>query len=176
MYQNLRAIHLSTALFSLLFLLAFTIGAVAFAHRNWVVGGEWSHVETIRMTPGIADARVLARAWRGELGSIETSPTWIKFNVTNALGKEFDVSYSRATGDTTVNITTKGFLRTMAFIHIAHGIWVSGSVLVSVALMILGISGLLLWFQNRSERRIGVVLVTAEVLFAAGLILSMRRG
>ncbi|HLK17578.1 MAG TPA: hypothetical protein VKT81_01445 [Bryobacteraceae bacterium] len=31
MYQKLRAIHLSTALFSLVFLLAFTIGAVAFA-------------------------------------------------------------------------------------------------------------------------------------------------
>ena len=39
-YQKLRAIHLSTALFSLIFLLAFAIGAVEFAHRKWGAPGK----------------------------------------------------------------------------------------------------------------------------------------
>jgi hypothetical protein len=174
MYQTLRALHLSTALFSLVFLLAFTIGAVEFAHRKWGGPGETSTVETRLFTPGITDARILARAWRGELSSVEPSADVLKFRVTTSLGKAFEVSYSSTTGETKVKTTTPGFLRTMAWIHVSRGIWVCGSVLVSLALLTLGVSGLYLWFHNRKERWIGVAFIVGEVGIALGLILSMR--
>lgn len=176
MYQKLRALHLATALFSLVFLLAFAIGAVEFAHRKWGGTGETSMVETRQFTPGITDARILARAWRGELSSIEPSADVLKFRVTTSLGKAFEVSYSNTTGKTKVKITTPGFLRTMPWIHISRGIWMYGSVLVSLALITLGVTGISLWFQNRKERWIGAVLIFGEVGIALGLILSMRGG
>jgi hypothetical protein len=176
MYVTLRTLHLSTALFSLVFLLAFAIGAVEFAHRKWVGRGETSTVETRQFTPGITDARILARAWRGELSSIESSPGVLNFRVTTSLGKAFDVSYSSATGQTKVTTTTPGFLRTLAWIHVSRGIWAYGSVLVSLALITLGVTGISLWFQNRKERWIGAALIVGEVGMALGLILSMRGG
>jgi hypothetical protein len=176
MYQTLRALHLSTALFSLIFLLAFAIGALEFAHRKWGGIGETSTEETRQFTPGITDARILAREWRGELSSIEPSPGVLKFRVTTSLGKAVEVTYSSATGEAKVKTTTPGFLRTMPWIHISRGIWVYGSVLVSLALITLGVTGISLWFQNRKERWIGSALIVFEVGIALGLILSMRGG
>jgi hypothetical protein len=176
MYQTLRALHLSTALFSLIFLLAFATGAVEFAHRKWGGIGETSTVETRQFAPGITDARILAQAWRGELSSIEASPGLLKFRVTTSLGKASEVTYSSATGGTQVKTTVPNFLRTMAWIHVSRGIWAYGSVLVSLALITLGVSGLYLWFQNRKERWIGAALIAGEVGIALGLILSMRAG
>jgi hypothetical protein len=176
MYQKLRALHLATGLFSLMFLLAFTIGAVEFAHRKWGGPGETSTVETRQFTPGITDARILARAWRGELSSIEPSADVLKFRVTTSLGKAFEVSYSSMTGEATVKTTIPSFLRTMTWIHVSRGIWAYASALVSLALITLGITGISLWVQNRKERWIGVALMIGEVGIALGLIISMRQG
>jgi hypothetical protein len=176
MYQQLRTLHLATALFSLVFLVAFAIGAVEFAHGKWVGRGETSTGETRQFSPGITDARILARAWRGELSSIEAAPGVLKFRVTTSLGKAFEVTYSIGTGDATVKTTIPSFLRTLAWIHVSRGIWAWGSVLVSLALITLGVSGISLWFQNRKERWIGAALIVGEVCIALGLILSMRSG
>jgi hypothetical protein len=176
MYQKLRSLHLATALFSLLFLIAFAIGAVEFAHGKWVGRGETSTVETRRLSRGITDGRILARAWRGELSSIEAASDQLKFRVTTSLGKAVEVTYSIATGEATVKTTIPSFLRTFAWIHVSRGIWAWGSVLVSLALITLGISGISLWFQNRKERWIGAALIAGEVGIALGLILSMRAG
>lgn len=176
MHRRLRSIHLSTALFSMAFLLAYAIGAVEFAHRKWLPRSVRSTEETHRLASGVTDARILARRWRGELESVENSPGTLKFRITSSLGRSFNVTYTIATGDTTVKTTANNFLNTLAFIHVSHGIWASTAALVSLALLTLGITGLYLWFQNRSSRRIGGVLMLIGVSIALGLIVSMRSG
>jgi hypothetical protein len=176
MYQQLRTLHLATALCSLIFLLAFAIGAVEFAHGKWVGREETSAVETRQFSPGITDARILARAWRGELSSIEAASDQLKFRVTTSLGKAVEVTYSTATGGATVKTTIPSFLRTFAWIHVSRGIWACGSVLVSLALITLGATVISLWFQSRKERWIGLALLASEAGIAIGLILSMRGG
>jgi len=174
MYQKLRTLHLSTALFMLPFLLAYAISAVEFAHRKWVSHPERSTTETRRFALGITDARILAREWRGELTSVENSPGVLKFRVLTSLGGSHDVVYSIATGETTVKTTTISFLTTLAWIHVSHGIWAFAAGLVSVGLLMLGATGIYLWFKNHSERWIGSLLVTAGIVIALGLIVSMR--
>jgi hypothetical protein len=176
MYPKLRAVHLGTALVSLVFLLAYGIGAVEFAHRKWVMPPEQSEVETRRFAPGVTDARILAREWRGELEAVENSAGALKFRVVTSLGRTFEVTYSIATGETTVKITTIGFLRTLAWMHVSRGSWAYAAVLVSLALLTLGTTGIYLWFRNHSERWIGGALVVVEVAIALGLIVSMRGG
>jgi len=175
-YQKLRAVHLGTALFSLAFLLAYGIGAVEFAHRKWMAGSEQSTVETRRFAPGVTDARILAREWRGELAAIENSAGALKFRVTTSLGRTFEVTYSIATGETTVKTTTVSFLRTLAWMHVSRGSWAYAAALVSLGLLTLGATGIYLWFQNHKERWIGGSLLVVEVVIALGLIVSMRGG
>jgi hypothetical protein len=175
-YQKLRAVHLGTALFSLVFLLAYGIGAVEFAHRKWMARPEESTVETRRFAPGVTDARILAREWRGELAAIENSAGALKFRVTTSLGRTFEVNYSIATGETTVKTTTVSFVRMLAWMHVSRGYWAYAAVLVSLGLLTLGATGIYLWFQNHKEQWIGGSLVVVEVVFALGLIVSMRGG
>jgi hypothetical protein len=176
MHRILRTIHLLTALFSMPFLLVYAIGAVEFAHRKWLPRSERPTGETRKLASGITDARILARQWRGELESVENSPGVLKFRITTALGRSSDVTYSIATGDTTVKTSANSFLKTLAFIHASHGIWAFTAALVSLALLTLGITGLYLWFRNHSLRRIGVVALVVGVTIALGLVLWMRSG
>jgi hypothetical protein len=176
MYQKLRALHLSAALFILVFLLAYAISAVELAHRGWVTHPEQSTKEPRKQAPGITDARILARDWRGELASIESSPAVLKFRVITSLGRVYDVTYSIATGETTVKTTTISFLTTLAWVHISHGIWAFVAAFVSIGLLTLGATGIYLWLNNHKERWIGGALVVAGVGITVGLIISMRWG
>ncbi len=176
MYQKLRSLHLATALFSMIFLLAFEFSAVELAHRTWFSHPHHSTTETRQMAPGITDARILAREWRGELGDIENSPGFLKFRVMTSLGTSHEVAYSIATGVATIVTNTVVIGTQMAFVHVAHGIWAAVAGMVSIALLLLGISGIYLWFKNHKERWIGVALLVGGATFSIGLIVSMRQG
>jgi hypothetical protein len=176
MYQKLRSIHLSTALFSLIFLIAYAFSSVEFAHRTWFSHPNHATTETRQLTPGITDARILAREWRGELGDIETPPGLLKFRVMTLLGGSHEVTYSIATGAATIVTNTPGLGTRLAFVHVAHGIWAVAAGMVSIALLIMGISGIYLWFKNHRERWVGAALLLAGAAFSIGLIVSMRLG
>jgi len=176
MYQKLRNIHLSIALFLLLFLVAYAVSAVDFAHRKWLPHPHWISVQTLKLEPGITDARALARQWRGELASVENVPGHLQFRVTTSLGRSRDVTYSIATGVTTIQTSTIGLFTTLAWMHISQGIWAFVAILFSLGLLTLGVTGIYLWFRNHNERWIGGVLLLAGAGIAAGLIVSMRLG
>jgi hypothetical protein len=176
MYQKLRNIHLATALFLLLFLVAYAVSAVDFAHRKWLPHPHWIWVENLKLDPGVADARALARHWRGELAEVENSPGYLRFRVNTNLGRSRDVTYSIATGDTQVQTSTIGLFTTLAFMHIAQGVWAYVAIVFSIGLLTLGVTGIYLWFKNRNERWIGAVLLLAGGGVAVSLIVSMRLG
>ncbi len=176
MYQKLRSIHLATALFFLPVLVAYAVSAVDFAHRKKLPHPHWMSVESLKLAPGITDARVLARQWRGELADIENSPGTLKFRVMTSLGRSRDITYSIATGETRVETSTIGLFTTLAFIHIAQGVWAYVAILFSLGLLTLGATGIYLWFKNRNERRIGAVLLLAGAGTTIALIISLRFG
>jgi hypothetical protein len=173
--MSMRKVHLSTALFLLTFLLAYAVSAVEFAHRKWVPHPHWITAETRKLLPGITDARILAREWRGELTSVETPAGRLKFVVVSPLGRSVEVTYSIATGEAKVQTTTVSFLTTLAFIHVSHGAWAWAVGVFSVGLMVLGASGFYLWFKNRKERWTGVTLLVVGLGIPISLIVSMRQ-
>jgi hypothetical protein len=176
MYQKLRKIHLATALFFLPILGAYAISAVDFAHRKWLPHPHWISVENLNLEPGITDARVLARQWRGELAEVENPPGQLKIRVTTSLGRSRDITYSIATGDTQVQTSTIGLFTTLAWIHVARGAWAYVAILFSLGLLTLGATGIYLWFKNHNERWIGGFLLFAGAGIAVSLIVSMRLG
>jgi hypothetical protein len=170
----MRKVHASISFFLLPFLLAFAISAVDFAHRKWFPHPHRTREETRKLPPGITDARILARQWRGELDEIETPPGQLKFRVMTPLGGSTDVSYTIATGDATIQTTTVSVLTTFAFLHISHGVWQYITPVFSAGLLGIGVTGLLLWFKNRRERRIGIALLVIGAGIPLALIISMR--
>jgi hypothetical protein len=176
MYQKLRNIHLATALFFLPVLVAYAISAVDFAHRKRLPHPHWISVESLKLEPGITDARVLARHWRGELADIEKSPGHLKFRVMTSLGRSRDITYSIATGETRVETSTIGLFTTLAFVHIAQGDWAYVAILFSLGLLTLGATGIYLWFKNHAERWIGAILLLGGAGVTVALIISMRLG
>jgi hypothetical protein len=172
--MKLRNLHLSTALFSFLFLLAYAISAVEFAHQKWAPHPHWTSVETRKLPPGITDARIAARKWRGELSEIETPPGTLKFRVMTPLGTGYDVTYSIATGETIVQTTTIAFLTKLIWLHVSHGPWTVVVALVSLAMLTLGLTGLYLWFKNHKERGTGIALILIGAGIPLALLISMR--
>ena len=184
MYQKLRNVHLSTALFCLAFLLMYGVSAVQMAHRRWWPVAERVTEWSVRLPAGITDARVAARALaiRGELPAIRISPGALRFRQVRP-GTVHQVEYSAATGEAKVRATDAGFAGMLNRLHQVQGMWhgypllnVWSAVLgiVSLGLLVMGGTGLYLWFRNHSERWIGVVLLGAGGGLALILIVWMR--
>jgi hypothetical protein len=184
MYQKLRKVHLVTALFCLAFLLMYGVSAVQMAHRRWWPVRERVTEWSVQLPAGITDARVAAHALtiRGELTSIRTSPGAIRFRLVRP-GTVNRVEYSAGTGEAKVRATDAGFPGMLNRLHQVQGMWheypllnVWSAVLgmVSLGLLVLGGTGLYLWFQNHAERWIGAVLLGVGGGLAAVLIVWMR--
>src|SRR2546423_5816481 len=89
MYKTIRSIHLCAGLFSLIFLLVYSISAVQMTHNTWA----WVHMQphvterTIALAPGMSDARAASRdlaaryGISGELTGIRTPAAGLVFRV-----------------------------------------------------------------------------------------------
>ncbi len=62
-----------------------------------------------------------------------------------------------------------GVLYTLDRMHQSHNLW-----MVAVGLLLLGATGLCLWFQNHQQRRTGGVLLLATLALTVALVVSMR--
>ena len=61
MYKNLRAIHLCTAMFSLVFLAVYAISAVQMTHGTWLHMTPRVTQREVALPAGITDARAASR-------------------------------------------------------------------------------------------------------------------
>jgi hypothetical protein len=170
MYRTLRDIHLCVAMFLFAFLMAYATSAVDFAHRKWLPHSRKTTEEVRHFPPGITDARVLARNWRGELDRIENAAGYLRFRVGNSV----EVAYSIATGETKVRTTSVGIFSRLNRIHTSRGVWAYVVILFSVGLLTLGATGLYLWFKNHNERAVGVVMLVLGAAISLLLTVSIR--
>lgn len=191
MYLWLRNSHLAAGLFSVLFLLVYGVSAVQMAHHDWFKLKPTVTEERVSVRPELAEnPRALARALmderglRGELGKIETTEQGFKFIISRP-GTNYAIDYSRASGEAHVRTSVATFMGTLNRLHHAAGFWHpypalqvwSGCVaLVSLALLILGGTGIYLWFNLREERRVGIVLLALSLAYSLPLIFWMRMG
>jgi hypothetical protein len=188
MHRKLRTIHLCTALFLSALLLAYGISAVQMAHQQWIPLTEHTTGETFALTPGLTDARLVARdlmdrhSMRGELTLVSPSSEALRFRVTR-LGTVYEIAYSISSGGANVRTSTSGFMGVLNSIHRSKSLshtyapmisWTIMLGLVSIGLLTLGASGLYLWFRNHKERWIGAILLIIGAGIPAALIISMR--
>ncbi len=189
MYKIVRNIHLLLASFSLPFLIMYGVSAVQMSHSAWFQMKPAVHEHELSITAGLTDARAIAReimdrerALKGEVSNIQPNDTGVVLRIV-VPGTVHEVRYARGSGVARVKTSVAGVMGRLNRLHHWAGFWhepVSMKVwgfavaIVSTALVLLGASGLYMWFTRRSERRIGVALLGINLAFAITLLTLLR--
>jgi hypothetical protein len=171
----MRNIHLGLGLIFILMALIFAVSSLVIIYRPWL-GRSSPRVSesTVRLSPeAAASARAAARelmadhAIKGDLRQIRESGDAVSFRIVRP-GEVVEVKYGRSSGEAKINVQRHGALETLVQLHINHGLWheyapsnmwAAISLLTSAGLLLLGVTGIYLWFAHHSERLIGGILL-----------------
>ncbi len=185
MHRLIRNSHLLLGLFSVFFLLTYAVSAVQMAHG--IPTASETHDASVTAPPGL-EPRALAnwlmdhRGYEGELGEVKPTPNGSRFRISRAGGNVL-VTYDRASGQATLHETSLGFLGMLNRLHHFHGLqhetWAGAAwgwelFLVSLALILMGLSGIYLWFKIYKERAAGTILLAANLVISLVLLWSLR--
>jgi hypothetical protein len=98
-------------------------------------------------------------------------------------GTVHEVQYNTATGDAGLKTSVAGVMGMLNRLHHAAGLWHEplsmnmwglAVAIVSAALLLLGASGIYMWFVRRSERMFGAVLLGLNLAIVLVLLGLMR--
>ncbi len=188
MYRKIRAVHRYCALATLPFLLVYFVSAVLMAHRTWWPSTPVKSTGRVQLSKELADGRAVAQELMkrgdvdGELLFTAAGPLGIRCTVARP-GVSAAVSYSPQTGVADVVTSQRGWSGALADLHKTAGfayryatlrVWAMAAAAVSAILLLLGLSGLYLWYRQTSERRAGLVLLSAASVAILYLMISMR--
>jgi hypothetical protein len=191
MYRWIRNTHLLAGLFSFLFLLVYGVSAVQMSHNAWFTTEPQVTESRAAVHPeNGADARAVARALmdshglRGELNEVKKTAAGYRFRITRP-GTVYEVDYSPQTGEAVIRTNVANFIGMLNRLHHIRGfrheywlliVWGSLVGLVSVALILIGLTGIYLWFRMHQERVIGTILLAISLGYSLILMILMRDG
>jgi hypothetical protein len=185
MYRLLRNTHLFLGLFLCLFILTYGVSSLMFAYPTWFSSTPTITEQNLLIDPEVAaNPRDLARelmdqqVLRGVLGKIRKNDDGYRFRVYRT-GTNVEVRYTTETGIAHIKTRANDFMGMVKAIHVGTvgvqtGYWLQDLwgwfvVLVSVALILLGATGIYLWFNIHAERLIGTVLLTVGLVWGLTL-------
>ena len=188
MYRIVRNLHLAAAICSLPFLLLYGLSAVQMAHNSWFRMKPDVSESVMSVAPGGDDGRAVAHnvmesfGMRGEIAELRTAPAGFIFRIARP-GVNYEVEYRRDTGEAKIRTTRAGFLGVLNRLHHVTGfwhefwvirLWTLLVIVASCALIMIGGSGLWMWYQRRTERRLGAVLLAVNLGFSLTLLWLIR--
>jgi hypothetical protein len=174
MFRLMRNVHLGIALAIIVMASIFAGSTIFFMYRSWFPDEVTEAERTVQVTSdAAATPRALAlelmrhHGLKGEVLGIAETDEGYAFRVFRP-GTEHRVSYSRATGEATIRDRQWRTDQTLMQLHTMHGFWHESrtatlwsvfSLLGSLGLLALGVSGIYLWFVSRAERLVGGILL-----------------
>jgi hypothetical protein len=185
MYKFLRNTHLILGMSSVLFVLLYAVSAAQMAHRIRItpqVAEEDVALPAALAARPLADVLMRERGYGGELGNPQMTPNGFRITIARP-GTLYAVNYDRSTGQAHVRRETRSFLGMLNRLHHQHGLhhadgvlnaWGWALLLVSLALIVIGATGIYMWFKLHSERLIGSILLGANLLISLGLLAALR--
>lgn len=188
MFQLMRNIHLGLGLLFVGMALIFALSSLVFVYRPQLNLKPVDSEKQVKISPEAATSpRAAARelmaghGLQGELRQIEEEGGTVKFRIVRP-GEAAEVEYLRSSGEATVKMRRSGALETMVQLHVNHGLWhgylpsnawAALSLLTSLGLLLLGATGIYLWFSFHKERVIGGILLGGGLVFSlAALVLT----
>jgi hypothetical protein len=189
MYRVIRNVHLLLASFSLPFLIMYGVSAVQMSHSAWFDMKPAVHERQLTLEAGQTDARTIARRImdrerdvKGELSNVQANDSGVTLRIV-VPGTVHEVRYDRTSGIARVTTSVGGVMVMLNRLHHWAGfwheplpmrLWAAAVAVVSTALLLLGVSGLYMWFTRRSERRLGMALLAVNVVVALTLMALLR--
>jgi hypothetical protein len=185
MYRLLRNIHLILGMSAALFVLLYAFSAAQMAHRIRLTPRFTE--EDVSLPPGLA-ARPLAvllhaqRGYGGELGNPQMTPKGFRVTLSRP-GTNYAVTYDRSTGQAHIRRESRSFMGELNRLHHQNGLrhsdgalnaWGWALALVSVVLLAIGATGVWMWFHIHSERAMGTLLLSFNLVVSLGLLAMLR--
>jgi hypothetical protein len=174
MFRVMRNIHLGLGLLFVLMALIFAVSSLVIIYRPWLGSSPRVSESTVRISSeASASARAAARelmadhGLKGDLRQIQESGDTVSFRIVRP-GEMVEVQYGRPSGEAKVKVRRHGALETLVQLHTNHGlwheyaasnVWAAISLLTSAGLLLLGATGIYLWFAHHRERLIGGILM-----------------
>lgn len=180
MFRLMRNIHLGLGLIFVVMAMIFAVSSLVFIYRPWLGSKPVVTESTLKISPeSTVNARAAARelmanhGMKGDLRQIKENGDAVSFQIARP-GEVAEVRYSRSTGDAKVTARRSGALETLVQLHTNHGLWheyapsnlwAAISLLTSAGLLLLGATGIYLWFAHHSERLFGGILLGSSLVF-----------
>jgi hypothetical protein len=186
MFRLIRNTHLALGLALFLATLLFAFSAVVFMYRPLFPGRPVVRHDTLAVSPGTDPAAAAlhlmrSRGLRGDVSIADAGGDTVTIRVVRP-GTEVRAAYVPTAGTLTVVNRRYSVFEKLLQVHGTRGfwhdygpanLWAAVSLLVSVTLVLLGATGIYLWFRHSEERRPGVVLIALGVIVpVAALILT----
>ncbi len=191
MFQFIRNVHLALGLLFMVMALIFALSSLVIIYRPWFPEWVEQSTRTIRVPARAASTpRALAltlmrtEGLKGTVTGIEEAPEAIRLRIFRP-GTEFRVEYERSTSEATIEIRRWGVLETLVQLHVNHGFWhdfapvnawAAFSLLASIGLLLLGGTGVYLWFEHHEERVVGGVLLALGLTYGLVTLALTRMG
>lgn len=188
MYPLIRNVHLFLGLLCFSFLLMYSVSAVQMSHVDWfstqpTVTEEEVAVDSAEAQNPRAFARRLMRAglW-GELQNVSQDAAGFRFRILRA-GTAYDVEYATGSRAAQVKTSVAGLMGMLNRLHHTAGFyreqrithwWAIFVAMSSLALLILGATGVLMWFRLYKERLIGGAFLSIGLIVGVGLLVATR--
>jgi hypothetical protein len=168
----MRNTHLALGIGFFFVALLFALSSVVIIYRPWFSGGPERSSQTLRLAPGMearAAALELMRSHgvKGDLRDVKEAEPETCFSIWRP-GTHVEVRYRRDSGEATLDERRYSVSETLVQLHVNHGFWHDFlpanlwsllSLMVSVGLLLLGVSGIYLWYKHPQERRLGNILL-----------------
>lgn len=184
MYRNIRNLHLLASAFTLAFLLVYAVSSVAMAHNTWVDARPAVTETRVALAPGLGmRAAVLELLRRGEINGEIRQLQPARANVVT-LGVMQAVGYDPETGQASLRISRFGFWGLLNRLHHLSGFWHEQWLLnlwsafllaTSAGLLMLGGTGIYLWYRTRGVRVLGSVFLALGLGGGFTLLALMRQ-
>jgi hypothetical protein len=187
MYRLLRNVHLVTGLLALWILLLYGLSSVQMAH--WYLFPDTKRVaeRTVPVRADTGDVQAFERELRerhgvrGHLKSIKEDgdALYLRFHHPAV---ETDV-VRVGDGDAAISETSWGLVMWPGRLHHDAGVWWDDGwmnlwgvavVAVSLACILLGVTGVYLWWRLGIERKTGAILLLGSLVYTLGLIAAIR--
>jgi len=190
LYRIIRIIHLIAGLLTAPVLFMYSLSAIQMGHHTWFRLAPAVREQRFSSDMDCHDPRALAaslmasQAWRGELGNIHATAGGCSFGI-DTLGTWREIQYNAATRSLLVRTSELPAMALLNRMHHAAGLWHPSGVfrmwaavvaLAAVACAALAGTGIWLWLLRKRERTIGLVLVTANLLFSIVILILLRSG
>jgi len=187
-YPLLRTIHLLCGVFAVPALLLYGLSAVQMAHNKWFNVKPTVIEMEMPLQPGLGDGRQMTqevmanRGLHGEIASVRKTPAGFESRVT-VPGTVHEIRYDAVSGQARLKSSVAGFIGMLNRLHHAAGLrheyiplqlWGVLGGLVSLSILGLGVTGIWMWWLRKQERKWGLLLLAANLLYAITLLAMMR--